>query len=254
MGKFYWLKLKRDFFKRHDIKIIKSMPNGKDYVIFYLELLCESLDHDGKLRFSDTIPYDAGMLAALTDTNIDIVRSAIKVLESLKKIEILDDGTLYMCEVQKWIGSATDNDNANRQRAFREREKAYQKSLENVTENNESIENNTLELDFKEEVKEEKPKKEVEKNIPFGQYGRVKLKQTQYDRLVVEFGKDFIDSQIKELDEYVQSNDNKNHYKDYNLVLRKAIRENWFTRNKKNEEPEWLQEYRANIEDGVESL
>ena len=28
---FYWLKLKRDFFKRHDIQIIESMPNGKDY-------------------------------------------------------------------------------------------------------------------------------------------------------------------------------------------------------------------------------
>lgn len=251
MGKFYWLKLKRDFFKRHDIRVIKSMPNGKDYVIFYLELLCESLDHEGRLRFSDAIPYDAQMLATITDTNIDIVRSAIKVLVDLKKIEILDDGTLYMCEVNKWIGSATDNDNANRQRAYREREKAYQEALlNNVTESNESIENNILEL----EKKEDKPKKEVEKNLPFGQYGRVKLKQTQYDRLVVEFGKDFIDLQIKELDEYVQSNDNKNHYKDYNLVLRKAIRENWFTKKKESAEPSWLKEYKEHIEDGVEML
>ena len=45
-GKFYWLKLDKDFFKRHDIKIIESMPNGKDYILFYLKLLCESLDHD----------------------------------------------------------------------------------------------------------------------------------------------------------------------------------------------------------------
>ena len=29
--RYYWLKLKRDFFKRHDIRIIEEMPNGKDY-------------------------------------------------------------------------------------------------------------------------------------------------------------------------------------------------------------------------------
>ena len=57
-GKFYWLKLDKDFFKRHDIKIIESMPNGKDYILFYLKLLCESLDHDGSLRFNDQIPYN----------------------------------------------------------------------------------------------------------------------------------------------------------------------------------------------------
>ena len=33
--KYYWLKLKRDFFKRHDIRIIEEMPNGKEYLLFY---------------------------------------------------------------------------------------------------------------------------------------------------------------------------------------------------------------------------
>ena len=45
--KYYWLKLKKDFFKRHDIQIIENMPNGKDYVLFYLKLLVESVDHEG---------------------------------------------------------------------------------------------------------------------------------------------------------------------------------------------------------------
>ena len=43
--KYYWLKLKRDFFKRHDIRIIEEMPNGKDYILFYNKLLLESIDH-----------------------------------------------------------------------------------------------------------------------------------------------------------------------------------------------------------------
>lgn len=105
--KYYWLKLKRDFFKRHDIQIIESMPNGKDYILFYLKLLCESVDHDGNLRFSQEIPYNEQMLATITNTNIDIVRSAIKVFTQLRMMEIMDDGTYYMAEVQKMLGGET---------------------------------------------------------------------------------------------------------------------------------------------------
>ena len=82
--KYYWLKLKKRFFKRHDIKIVEDMDNGKDYILFYLKLLCESVDHEGSLRFSDSIPYNEKMLASITSTNIDIVRSAMKVFCELK--------------------------------------------------------------------------------------------------------------------------------------------------------------------------
>ena len=60
--RYYWLKLPKDFFKRHDVRIIEAMPNGKDYILFYLKLLCESIDHEGNLRFSDQIPYNEEML------------------------------------------------------------------------------------------------------------------------------------------------------------------------------------------------
>lgn len=121
-SKFYWLKLKKDFFKRHDIKIVKSMPNGKDYILFYMQLLLESIDHEGALRFSETVPYDENMLSIVTDTNIDVVRSAMKIFIQLGMIEILDDQTIYMCEVSKMIGSETAA--AGRKRAQRERDAA----------------------------------------------------------------------------------------------------------------------------------
>ena len=103
--KYYWLKLKRDFFKRHDIRIIEEMPNGKDYLLFYLKLLLESVDHEGSLRFSDTIPYNEQMLSVITNTNVDIVKSAMNLFIELKMIDILDDRTIYMIEVEKHIGS-----------------------------------------------------------------------------------------------------------------------------------------------------
>ena len=105
--KYYWLKLKRDFFKRHDIRIIEEMPNGKEYLLFYLKLLVESIDHEGELRFSDTIPYNEQMLSVITNTNIDVVRSAMKLFVELKMIDVQDDATIYMAEVNKLIGSET---------------------------------------------------------------------------------------------------------------------------------------------------
>ena len=108
--KYYWLRLKRDFFKRHDITIIESMENGKDYILFYLKLLCESVDHEGNLRFSDEIPYNDKMLATITNTNIDIVRAAIEVFTKLGMMDIMDDGTYYMNGVEKMIGSAEQDE------------------------------------------------------------------------------------------------------------------------------------------------
>ena len=120
--KFYWLKLNRNFFKRHDIRIIEEMSNGKDYVLFYLKLLLESIDHEGSLRFSDTIPYNEQMLSVITNTNVDIVRSAMKLFTELNMVEIFDDHTIYMAEVEKMIGS--ESESAERVRRFRQKQQA----------------------------------------------------------------------------------------------------------------------------------
>lgn len=128
-SRYYWLKLKRDFFKRHDIRIVEEMPNGKEYILFYLKLLCESVDHEGYLRFSQTIPYSAEMLSTITNTNIDIVKSAVKIFTDLGMMEVQTDGTLFIEEVQKMIGSASETDAAIRKRRQREREKDEQKLL-----------------------------------------------------------------------------------------------------------------------------
>ena len=140
--RYYWLKLHRDFFKNHKIAIIEGMENGKDYILFYLKLLCESIDHEGRLRFSDKIPYNECMLASLTKTNIDIVRSAIKVFIETELMEILDDGTMYMTEVQNLIGSQANNAHANRQRRYIENKRTTQRLLrdnESVTKNDAQV-------------------------------------------------------------------------------------------------------------------
>lgn len=151
--KYYWLKLQKDFFKRHDIKIIKSRPNGKDYVIFYLSLLLESIDHNGELRFSDTIPYNEEMLSVITDTNIDIVRSAMKILTELKMVELLDDSTIFMTEVNKMIGCETKW--AEKKRIYRQKsqpkiEDNTQQEIKIDTKKDDNTINNTTNKEVKE--------------------------------------------------------------------------------------------------------
>jgi predicted phage replisome organizer len=118
--KYYWLRLDRNFFKRHDIRIIENMENGKEYVLFYMKLLLESIDHVGNLRFNELIPYNESMLGTITNTNIDIVRSAIKLFENLDMLEILDDQTIYITDTKKMLGEAKS---ADRVRRFREKQK-----------------------------------------------------------------------------------------------------------------------------------
>ena len=108
MKKYYWLKLDRNFFKRHDIRIIEDMPNGKEYVLFFMKLLVESIDHEGSLRFNELIPYNDQMLATITNTNIDIVRSAIKLFQSLNLLQIWDDQTIYVNDTAKMLGEKSE--------------------------------------------------------------------------------------------------------------------------------------------------
>lgn len=160
--KFYWLRLHKDFFKRHDVRIIESLENGKDYIIFYLKLLVESVSHEGRLRFSDTIPYDEKMLAIVTNTNVDIVRSALIAFESLGMVTVLDDQTIYMNEIEDMIGIAKQDEHRrettrNRVRRFRERQKMAE--LEEA-ENDESLQDGytcvTCNVEIEKEIEIEK--------------------------------------------------------------------------------------------------
>lgn len=117
--KFYWLKLKDDFFETEEIKLIENMENGKDYIIFLLKLRLKSINSDGLLNFKGIMPYNEKMLSTITNTNIDIVKSALEILQKLKLITIFDDGTIYMEQIKELIGSETHW--ATKKRQYREK-------------------------------------------------------------------------------------------------------------------------------------
>lgn len=85
------------------------------------------------------------------------------------------------------------------------------------------------------ETKNEETKKET-KNIyiAFGEFKRVKLTEKEYQKLCDDFTKEIVDNKIREVDEYVEINNNKNKYKNFYLVVRKAIKEKWFENKQEN--------------------
>ena len=163
--KYYWLKLKRDFFKRHNIRIIEEMPNGKEYVLFYMKMLVESIDHDGELRFNETIPYNEQMLSVITNTNIDIVRHAMKLFIELKMIDVFDDATIYMSEVQKLIGNETEG--AERVRKHRDRISENKRLLQC----NADVTKCNTEIESEKEKKKDTPKPQNGVDVPFDAFG-----------------------------------------------------------------------------------
>ena len=131
-GRFYWLKLRRDFFKRHDVRILETAPGGRGALLILLKLMAESVDHDGSLRYSDRLPYTADMLAVVINEDPEAVRHALPLLEELGFVTVDDAGTITLTQVQEMVGSAADNDNANRQRRFREKKKQGDEPPENA--------------------------------------------------------------------------------------------------------------------------
>lgn len=119
--KYFWLKLNVDFFEREEVKLIENMPNGKEYIIFYMKLLLKSANSDGKLLFKDVIPYTEDMLATVTGINVDVVRTAVKLFLKLGLMQKLSDGALFMLETQKMIGCETEY--AKKKREYREKKK-----------------------------------------------------------------------------------------------------------------------------------
>ena len=126
----YFFKLQADYFKRNEVRILEKMENGKEYSLFYLKIMIESLATNGYLRLSEEIPYNESMLAAITDTNVDIVRGALKACNALGLLEILEDATIYFRDVELLTGSVADNPNAERQRRFKARKKAEKAFLQ----------------------------------------------------------------------------------------------------------------------------
>ncbi|NRG29531.1 phage replisome organizer N-terminal domain-containing protein [Bacillus circulans] len=132
--RFYWLQLKEDFFEEDAIDWLEEQPNGKEYSLFYLKLCLKSLRTNGILIRKVgqmLIPYDHNKLAELTKTNSDTVLVAMKLLTKIGLVEILENGEIYLKQVEEMIGSQSIGAfKKQQQRLTRKQRQQNQKLLE----------------------------------------------------------------------------------------------------------------------------
>lgn len=119
--KFFWIKLKQDFFNDPYIKLLRRMAGGDTYTIIYLEMLVKSASTDGMLYFQGAGQDIAEELSLILDENVEDVRALLAYLEAKKLIthpEIKED--VFLVASADLTGSETDS--AMRMRKFRERQ------------------------------------------------------------------------------------------------------------------------------------
>jgi predicted phage replisome organizer len=131
--KFYWMKLREDFFDDDAMEWLEEQPKGKEYALFYLKLCLKSLKTNGLLiRTVGTllVPYDTVKLADITKTDFDTVVVAMELLKNIGLVEILEGGEICIPRMEEMIGSETDK--ASIMRRIREQKRMLEGN--NVTE------------------------------------------------------------------------------------------------------------------------
>lgn len=115
--KYYYLKLKDDYFDSDDLIVLENMPDGYLYSNILLKLYLRSLKNEGKLMFKDRIPYNSNILAQITRHSVGVMEKAIQIFNSLGLIEIMDNGAIYLLDIQNYIGESSTE--ADRKRSYR---------------------------------------------------------------------------------------------------------------------------------------
>ena len=160
--KFYWLQLKEDFFDEDAIDWLEEQPNGKEYSLFYLKLCLKSLRTNGVLirRVGNMlVPYDHTKLGELTKTHPDTVMVAMNLLINIGLVQKLENGELYMTQVEHMIGSQSKS-------AFKKQQQRLTKKKEvELLEGGQGVDNcpPEIELEKEVEVEEERELKQEDK-------------------------------------------------------------------------------------------
>lgn len=109
MGKkYFWLKLKDDFFNQKEIKMLRRVAGGDTYTIIYLKMLLLSLKNDGKIYYDGIAENMIEETALEIDEDIENVQITFTYLLKKGLIETVHEDEIEMTNIASMIGSETD--------------------------------------------------------------------------------------------------------------------------------------------------
>nr|WP_286012815.1 phage replisome organizer N-terminal domain-containing protein [Lactococcus lactis] len=157
------MRLKENFFDSDEMIILENMDNG-DGIIYsniLLKLYLRSLKYEGRLMFNERIPFNPQMLSTIVRHPVGVVEKALKAFVDLGLVEVMDNGAIYMLDIQNFIGrTSTEADRKKIYRAQIAKEKGL--LIEDVRMSGQMSDKRTPELELELELDIEK---EIDKEV-----------------------------------------------------------------------------------------
>lgn len=125
--RFYWIKLRQDFFNKETIDWLQDQENGYAYIVLYLKLCLMTANNGGKLirTVGDlTIPYDVRKISQKTGIDFDTVTIAMGLFKHLGLLVEGTEGVLNLPEVPMMVGNESASKEAIKKRKQRQKNKA----------------------------------------------------------------------------------------------------------------------------------
>jgi predicted phage replisome organizer len=163
--KYFWLKLKQDFFKEKELKKLRKIAGGDTYTVIYLKLCLFSMNNDCKLIFDEIEDSFAEQLALEIDEDVENIKFLMLFLIKNKLAEEISENELFLTKISENVGNECDS--AARVRKMREQKLLHCNTKllhdnNNVTSCNKNV-TIEIEIDKDKEIDIDKDKKHSRK-------------------------------------------------------------------------------------------
>lgn len=106
--KYYWLKLKENFFTAKEIKKLRHIAGGDTYTVIYLKMMLLSLQDEGKLFYDGIEETFSDELALQLDEDPENVKFTLLYLQKVGLLVETNDTEAFLTQVPEAIGKETD--------------------------------------------------------------------------------------------------------------------------------------------------
>ena len=218
--RYYWLKLKETFFEEMYIKALRRQPQGDSLVIAYLKMQLRTMKTNGIFTYGGFLPDSAAELALAIDEPEEIVKTTLEALIKFGVVERASNEDLLMIEMQKCIGSESSSTQRVKKMRAKSNEAALQCNEKTLQFEDTALQcNATINKEIRDkEIRDKKTNKKKESEKVKNNYADdVTLTQAEYDKLMSEFPKKFVDKCIEILNNYKLSKGVK-YKSDYHAI------------------------------------
>lgn len=171
--KYYWLKLKDDFFRQKEIKKLRKIAGGDTYTIIYLKMLLLAIKNDNKLYFDGVEEDFASELALELDEEEDNVKVTLSFLSRQNMLEMINEEEFLMTRCEDMTG--VESSSTSRVRKYREKKKLQENNGE-MLQCNTDVTNSSKNVTTEKETEKEK---EIETDIDLEKDKDIEIEQQQ---------------------------------------------------------------------------